>query len=54
VDGKPLTRPTYCDWKDMYHTYLGVVPPKCDAIVGLIIKLKWLHDNMLPLPLQPT
>ena len=46
VDGKPMTEPTYFDWEDMCHTYLGVVPPKANAIVGLTIKLKWLCDNV--------
>ena len=47
-----MTRPIYFDWKDMCHTYLGVVPPKHDAIVGSTIKLKWLCDNKPPLPQQ--
>ena len=42
------------DWEDMCYIYLGVVPPKHDAIVGSMIKLKWLHDNMPPLPHQLT
>ena len=46
VHGKPMTTPTYFDYKDMCHTYLGVAPLRGDAIVGSVIKLKSLHDNM--------
>lgn len=52
VHGKLVTRPTYFDWEDICHTYLSVVPPKGNAIVGSTIKLKWLCDNMPPLPQQ--
>ena len=38
----------------MCYTYLDVVPPKGDAIVGSMIKLKWLCDNMSLLLEQPT
>lgn len=54
ADGKPIIGPTQFDWKDMCYTYLDVVPPKGDAIVGSMIKLKWLCDNMSLLLEQPT
>jgi len=54
VDGRPITGATYCDWKEMCEQYLGVVPPKGEAIVGSAIKLKWLQDNMLSFPAEPT
>jgi len=52
VDGKQMTGLTYVDCEDMCRTYLGVIPQKCDAIVGSMIKLKWLCDHMSPLSEQ--
>ena len=40
VDGRPITGATYYDLEEMYEQYLGVVPPKREAIVGSTIK--WL------------
>jgi len=54
VDGRPITGATYYDWEEMCEQYLDVVSPKGEAIVGFTIMLKWLQDNMLPLPSEPT
>ncbi|RZC20247.1 protein MAIN-LIKE 2-like [Glycine soja] len=54
VDSRPITGATYNDWEKMCEQYLGVVPPKGEAIVGSAIKLKWLQDSMSPLPAEPT
>ncbi|RZB69201.1 Serine/threonine-protein phosphatase 7 long form-like [Glycine soja] len=54
VDGRPITGATYYDWEEMCEQYLGVVLPKGEVVVGSTIKLKWLQDNMPPLPLEPT
>jgi len=53
VDGKLVTGPTYYDWKQICIEYIGVVPPK-NALVGLTLKLKWLKESMLTLPVEPT
>ena len=54
VDGRPITGATYYDWEEMCEQYLGVVPPKGEAIIGSSIKLKWLQDSMSLLPSEPT
>ena len=54
VDGRPITGATYYDWEKMCGQYLGVVPPKGEAIVGSALKLKWLQDNKSPLPSKLT
>ncbi|XP_028223072.1 protein MAIN-LIKE 2-like [Glycine soja] len=54
VDGRPITSATYYDWEEICEQYLGVVPPKGEAIVGSAIKLKWLQDNMPSLPSEST
>ncbi|XP_028216646.1 protein MAIN-LIKE 2-like [Glycine soja] len=54
VDGRPIIGATCYDWEEMCEQYLGVVPPKGEAIVGSAIKLKWLQDNMPLLHLEPT
>lgn len=54
VDGRPVTGATYYDWDDVCQQYLGVVPPKGEAIISSAIKIKWLQDNMPPLPVEPT
>lgn len=37
----------------MCAEYLCVVPPKV-TLVGLMLKLRWLKENMFPLPKEPT
>ena len=54
MDDRPITGATYYDWEEMCEQYLGVVPPKGEAIVDSAIKLKWLQDNMSSLPSEPT
>ena len=54
VDDKPVTGATYYDWEEMCEQYLSVVMSKEETLVGSAIKLKWLQDNMLPLPVEPT
>jgi len=53
IDGRPVTGPTYYDWKQMCVVYIGVVPPK-NALVGSTLKLKLLKECMLTLPVEPT
>ncbi|KAL2322308.1 hypothetical protein Fmac_026687 [Flemingia macrophylla] len=54
VDGLPVVGPTMFDWEEMCDTYLGIMPVKGESLVGSMLKLKWLRDNMLPLPDDPT
>ena len=54
VEGRSITGATYYDWEEMCEQYLGVVPPKGEAIIGSSIKLKWLQDSMSLLPSEPT
>ncbi|KAH1232929.1 Serine/threonine-protein phosphatase 7 long form [Glycine max] len=37
----------------MYVEYIGVVPPE-NALVGSTLKLKWLKEHMLTLPVEST
>ncbi|XP_027362864.1 protein MAIN-LIKE 2-like [Abrus precatorius] len=41
---------TMFDWEEMCDTYLGILPVKGESLIGSMLKLKWLKDNMLPLP----
>ncbi|XP_027357191.1 protein MAIN-LIKE 2-like [Abrus precatorius] len=49
VDGLPVIAPTMFDWEEMCDKYLGIVPVKGESLIGSMVKLKWLRDNMLPL-----
>jgi len=37
------------DWDEMCETLLGIIPVKGESIVGSMIKLKWLRDNLFPI-----
>ena len=54
VDGLPAIGPTMFDWEDMCDTYLGIIPVKGESLVGSMVKLKWLRDNLLQLPEEPS
>nr|KYP57039.1 Serine/threonine protein phosphatase 7 long form isogeny [Cajanus cajan] len=38
----------------MCSTYLSIVSVKGESLIGSMIKLKWLRDNMLELPDEPS
>nr|KYP71727.1 hypothetical protein KK1_010996 [Cajanus cajan] len=38
----------------MCSTYLGIMPVKGESLIGSMIKLKWLRENMLELPEEPS
>nr|KYP58130.1 Serine/threonine protein phosphatase 7 long form isogeny [Cajanus cajan] len=54
VDGLPVIGPTLYDWEEMCSTYLGIMPVKGESLIGSMIKLKWLRENMLELPEEPS
>nr|KYP59554.1 Serine/threonine protein phosphatase 7 long form isogeny [Cajanus cajan]KYP59557.1 Serine/threonine protein phosphatase 7 long form isogeny [Cajanus cajan] len=54
VDGLPVIGPTLYDWEDMCSTYLGIVLVKGESLISSMIKLKWLRENMLELPEEPS
>jgi len=45
----PIISPTMLDWDEICDTLLGITPVKGESIVGSMIKLKWLTDNLLPI-----
>jgi len=49
----PVISLTYYDLEEMYVEYIGVVPPE-NALVGSTLKLKWLKEHMLTLPVEST
>jgi len=49
VDGPPIIGPTMLDWDEMCETLLGIISVKGESIVGSMIKLKWLRDNLFPI-----
>ncbi|KAL5142177.1 Serine/threonine-protein phosphatase 7 long form [Glycine soja] len=53
VDDGPIIGPTYYDWEQMCVEYIGVVPLE-NALVGSTLKLKWLKEHMLTLPVEHT
>ncbi|XP_027348160.1 protein MAIN-LIKE 2-like [Abrus precatorius] len=54
VDGLLIIGPTMFDWKDVCDTYIGIVPVKGETLIGSMMKLKWLRDNMLSLLDEPS
>nr|KYP34040.1 Serine/threonine protein phosphatase 7 long form isogeny [Cajanus cajan] len=54
INGISIIAPTMFDWEDICDTYLGIVPLKGELLVGSLVKLKWLRDNILPLPEKPS
>ncbi|XP_027357284.1 protein MAIN-LIKE 2 [Abrus precatorius] len=53
VNGLPVIAPTMYNWKEICDTYLSIVSVKGESLIGSMPKLKWLRDNMLPLPEEP-
>ena len=53
IDDRPITGPTYSNWEQTCTKYIGVVP-KNNALKGLTLKLKWLKEHMLTVPVKPT
>jgi len=49
IDGPPIIGPTMLDWDEMCETLLGIIPVKGESIIGSMIKLKWLRDNLFPI-----
>jgi len=49
VDGPPIINPSMLDWDEMCDTLLGITLVKGESIVGFMIKLKWLRENLLPI-----
>ena len=49
VDEPLIIGPTMLDWDEMCDTLLGIIPVKEESIIGSMIKLKWLRDNLLPI-----
>ena len=49
IDGLPVIGPTMLDWDEMCETLLGIILVKGELIVGSMIKLKWLRDNLFPI-----
>jgi len=49
VDGPPIIGPTMLHWDKMCDTLLGIKLVKGESIVGSMIKLKWLRENLLPI-----
>jgi len=49
VDEPPIIGLTMLDWDEKCDTLLGIAPIKGESIVGFMIKLKWLGDNLLPI-----
>nr|KYP56583.1 Serine/threonine protein phosphatase 7 long form isogeny [Cajanus cajan] len=47
VDGLPVIGPILYD-------RLRIVPVKCESLIGSMIKLKWLRENMLELAEEPS
>ncbi|XP_027337555.1 serine/threonine-protein phosphatase 7 long form homolog [Abrus precatorius] len=54
IDGLPVIAPTMFDWEDMCDLYLDIMSVKGETLIGSMVKLKWLRDNMLPLPDEPS
>nr|KYP60858.1 Serine/threonine protein phosphatase 7 long form isogeny [Cajanus cajan] len=54
VDGLLVIGPTLYDWEDMCFTHLRIVPVKGESLISFVIKLKWLRENMLELPEEPS
>jgi len=49
VNGPPIIGPTMLDSDELCDTLLGIIPVKGKSIVGSMIELKWLRDNLMPI-----
>jgi len=49
VDVPRVIGPTMLDWDEMCDTLLGITSIKGESIIGFMIKLKWLRENLLPI-----